>query len=396
MHFRRIQHSKVITRLGVFYLFLSIGISLVSTIWSVYLNSFLHNSSLVGLLTSFFMITEVLAYIFLIPLIEKGNKMKMLLVSLIFFVVSYLLFSIYSNIYLVIFLGVFISIVTSLRVTLFGLIVRDKTADDNVSKNEGIIYSLLNSAWVIGPLVAGYFAKIYGFKSVFFLSSIFILISLFSLFLFKIKDNRRTKKVDHNMITVVLEFFEHRGRTTSYFLSIAVNFWWAFIYIYMPLYIISKGYSGVVLGVFLAGITLPLIFFDYFFGKLAGKRGFKKLFFVGFITLGILSILCFFISNIYVIIGLLMLASISVSMIEPTTDAYFLDIVKEEERDKYFGVYTTSMNIGNLLGSLPAAVLLLVLPFKSLFIFYGIPMIILAFLVLRIEDTYEFLKKKKK
>ena len=134
MHIRRTHPARIITRLGVFYLFLSIGVSLVATIWAVYLNSFLHNSSLVGLLTSFFMVIEVLAYIFLIPVIERGNKVKMLIASLVFFVVSYLLLSVYSNIYLVIALGAIISILTSWRITIFGLIVRDKTFDDRCFK----------------------------------------------------------------------------------------------------------------------------------------------------------------------------------------------------------------------------------------------------------------------
>ena len=394
MEIRKRHHIKIITKLGVFYLFLAIGVSIVSTIWSVYLNSFLHNSSLVGFITSFFMVAQVGAFIFLIPFIEKVNKIKMFIFSLIFLFVSYFFFSIYSNIYVVIILGTLISIFTSLRVTLFGLLVRDKTEDDSVSKNEGIIYALLNSAWLIGPLIAGYVAKTYGFKSVFFIASIFVLISIFTFDLFKIKDSRRTKKIDKNMIPVVLEFFKNKGRVITYFISIAVNFWWAFIYIYVPVYIVNNGYGEVVLGLFLAIVTLPLIFLDYIFGKLAGKKGFKKLFFIGFITLGILSISCFFIHNLYWILGILILASFSVSMIEPTTDAYFFDIIEEEERDRYYGIYTTSGNIGNLIGSLFAAVLLLVLPFKSLFILYGAPMILLAFFVLKIEESYEYLKKK--
>ena len=397
MHIRqRHQHVNVITKLGVFYLFLSIGVSVATTIWSVYLNSFLHNTSLVGFLTSFFMLVEIVSYLFLIPVIEKSSKVKMLLLSLGFFAASYLLFSIFTSVYLVIILGTFISIVTSLRVTLFGLIVRDETEDENVSRNEGIMYALLNSAWMVGPLIAGYIAKVSGFKSVFFLSFAFILFSIFAFSIFRIKDERKNKNIDKNVLAVVLEFFRHRGRVITYFLSIAVNFWWAFIYIYMPIRIVNVLHSPVVLGIFLAAVSAPLIFCDYIFGKLAGKKGFKKFFLIGFISLGIIAISCFFIPDLYIILGLLVLASFSVSMIEPTTDAYFFDIVEEEERDKYYGVYTTSGNIGNLVGSFPAAILLLVLPFNTLFLFFGIPMLILAFFVLKIEDSYEYEKKKEK
>ncbi|MCL5730457.1 MAG: MFS transporter, partial [Candidatus Pacearchaeota archaeon] len=270
----------------------------------------------------------------------------------------------------------------------FGLILRDKTKDDSVSKNEGLMYALLNSAWLIGPLVAGYFAKNYGFGSVFFLSSVFIFISLFFFKTFRIKDGRRTREIDHHRLRIVTDFFRHKGRVFTYLLNTAVNFWWAFIYIYMPIYIVDNGHSEVVVGIFLAAVTLPLVFLDYLFGRVAGKSGFKKLFFIGFISLGVLAVICFFISDLYVILGLLVLASFSLSMIEPTADAYFFDIVEKEERDKYYGIYTTSINTGNLLGSLPAAALLLFLPFNSLFIFYGLPMIVLAFLALGIEDSF--------
>ena len=393
MHIRH-RHLKPITKLGVTYVFLSIGISLAATIWSVYLNSFLNNISLVGFLTSLFTVIGVFAYLILIPLIEKTNKAKMFIVSLVFFAISYLLLSVYSNIYVVIILGILIAIFSSLRVTLAGLVVRDNTEDDSVSKNEGVIYALLNSAWFVGPLIAGYLAKVYGFSSVFFFAAVFVLMSIFVFNFFRIKDNRKTKNLDKHIFRVVIEFFKNRERTLTYILTLSVSFWWTFIYVYMPIYIVDKGYGALLLGFFLAGVSVPLIFCDYISGKIANKRGFKKLFFVGFISLGTLAISCFFISNIYVVSGLLILASVSVSMIEPTSEAYFLDIIEEDERDKYYSIYTTSVNVGSLVGSLPAAALLLFLPFNSLFLYFGIPMIVLAFLALSIKDSYELDRKK--
>jgi MFS family permease len=395
MHIRH-RHLKPITKLGVTYVFLSLGISLVSTIWSVYLNSFLHSTSLVGFLTSFFTVIEVFAYLFLIPIIERTNKAKMFIFSLVFFAISYLLLSVYSNIYLIIILGALIAIFSSLRVTLAGLVVRDNTDDDSVSRNEGVIYALLNSAWFVGPFIAGYLAVTYGFSSVFFLAAVFVLMSIFVFNFFKLKDNRKTKNLDKHIFRVIIEFFKNSERALTYVLTLSVTFWWTFIYVYMPIYIVDKGFGAFFLGIFLAGISVPLIFCDYISGRIANKRGFKKLFFVGFISLGILAIFCFFISNIYVVCGLLILASISVSMIEPTSEAYFLDIVEEDERDKYYSIYTTSVNMGSLIGSLPAAALLVFFPFNSLFLFFGIPMIFLAFLALGIKDSYELEKKKKK
>jgi MFS transporter, DHA1 family, multidrug resistance protein len=397
MHIRH-RHLKPISKLGVTYFFLSLGISIATTIWSVYLNSFLHNTSLVGFLTSLFTVIEVIAYLGLIPLIEKTNKAKMLILSLVFFATSYFLLSVYSNIYVVIVLGIMIAIFSSLRTTLVGLVVRDNTKAEEVSKNEGVIYALLNSAWFVGPLLAGYIAANSpgGFKSVFFISAVFILVSIFVFRFFHLRDDRKNKEIDRHVFRVLVGFFKNKERTLTYILTMSVTFWWTFIFVYMPIYIVNKGMSEFWLGIFVAAVSVPLIFFDYFFGKVANKSGFKKLFFAGFISLGIIAIACFFVSNIYIICSLLVLASISVSMIEPTSEAYFMDIVEEEERDKYYSIYTTSVTSGALLASLPTAALLSFLPFNYLFLYFGIPMIILAFLALTIEDSYELQKAKSK
>lgn len=393
MHnFRRL---KPIARFGIPYLFLSVGISLVATIWAVYLDSFFHNASIVGFLTSFFTVIEVLAYIFLIPIIEKGNKMKLLIFSILFFAISYFLFSIYSNVYLAVFLGALIAIASSLRITVTGLIVRDSSNAREVSKNEGVIYSLLNAAWFVGPLIAGYLANLYGFDSVFFLAFILALGSIFLFNFFRVKDDKKAGRVDTNIPKIVADFFRKKSLRRTYIISSSVSFWWVFIYIFMPIYIIDSGLSDIILGLFISAVTIPLIFGDYIFSRIAGQSGFKKLFFIGFMTLGLLAISLFFVQNIYIILAMLILASISVSMIEPTTEAYFLDTVSENERNRYYGVYTTAVHMGALAGSLPAAALLAFLPFKSLFLFFGIPMIILAFLTLKIRDFYEFRRKAK-
>lgn len=394
MHIRH-KHLKPITKFSIPYLFITIAIASVATILSLYLDSFLHNPARVGFLTSLSLVVEILAYIFLIPLIERGNKVKLLLLSLLSFAISYFLFGIYSNIYLVIILGILIAFASSLRMTTGGLIIRDNSESGNVAKNEGVIYALLNIAWLIGPLISGYLANKYGFSSVFFLSSALILFSIFIISFSKIKDKIKVKYIKTNIFKSILNFFKEKDRVLIYIISLSVPFWWAFIYVYMPLFIIANGLSELQLGLFISGVTVPLIFGDYIFARIAGKKGFKKLFFIGFISLGILAISLFFIQNIYLILSLLIFAGISISMIEPTIEAYFLDIVKEEERDKYYSIYSTSAHLGALIGAGSAAAVLAFLPFKSLFLLFGIPMIALSFVALKIKDSYESKKKYK-
>ena len=384
---------KVIEKIGVLYLFLALGISFVSTIWAVYLESFFHNASSVGLWTSIFTVLGIFSYLLFIPLVERKRKTTLFFISVLFFAISYLIFSIFSSVYLVIILGALLSIMGSLRITTFGILVRDKSSDKEVSKNEGLIYTLLNLAWLVGPLVAGFIANKYGFDNVFFLGFLFVLISVLFFRNFKIKDSRRTKKVSSNVFKTIFGFFSKKDRVFTYLISGAINFWWALIFIYIPVYIVEQGHTASLVGLFLSATMLPLIFLEYHFGKIAGKKGFKKLFFIGFIILSSICILCFFISNIYLLLSLLVLASVGISMIESTSESYFFDIINEKQRDKYYGVYNTACDVGFLLGTLPAALLLLFFSFKSVFVLFAFFMLFFALISLRIREVYEFRRK---
>tara|TARA_Y100000034_G_scaffold46233_1_gene56859 strand:- start:10995 stop:12179 length:1185 start_codon:yes stop_codon:yes gene_type:complete len=389
MHSIKRKHLPLIDRLGIISLFSTIGLATIATIWAVYLDSFLHNASYVGFLSAFFIIIGSLSYIFLIPIIEKSNKIKLYFNILFLFVISYLLFGLFSNIYAVIILGIITSILTSLGITCFGLIVRDKTRDSSVSKNEGIIFTSRNIAFLIGPIIVGFIANKYGISKVFFFAAVVMFITLILFKLMKIQDNRIKKRVDKSSIKVFINFFKKRERTISYFTSGGITFWWALIYTYIPIYILNNGFGKEVIGYFLAAMTIPLILTEYSFGKLAGKIGFKKIFILGYLVIGFFTTLAFFFSNIYIILALLILASFGAGMLEPTTEAYFFDMITKEQRDKFYGPYNTTINLNAFMGRVFAAILLLLLPFRFTFLLFGVAMFLFAVVSSKSKEIIE-------
>jgi|TARA_Y100000310_G_scaffold181883_1_gene181909 MFS family permease len=393
MHTEKKENLPLIDKLGMITLFSSIGLAAIMTIWAVYLDSFLHNASYVGFLTAFFIIIGSLSYIFFIPIIEKKNKVKLYLTILFLFTISYILFGLFSNLYAVIILGIITSILASLGITCLGIIVRDKTRDSSVSKNEGIIFTSRNIAFLLGPIIAGFIANKYGMANVFFFAAIAMFISLILFKLMNIQDNRVKKRVDKNSIKVFIDFFKKRERTLSYFTSGGITFWWALIYTYIPIYILNNDLGKEVIGYFLAAMTIPLILTEYSFGKLAGKIGFKKIFVLGYLIIGFFTILAFFFSNIYIVLALLILASFGAGMLEPTTEAYFFDTITKEQRDKFYGPYNTTINLNAFMGRVFAAILLLFLPFKFIFILFGITMFLFAIVSSKTKDIIESKKK---
>lgn len=372
----------------------SLGLALVGTVWAIYFESLTHNASYVGFITTFFGIVGLIALILLTPIIEKNSKSKLLAIAFIAYILSYLLFYFLSTLTAAIILGAIISIFASLRWTVLGIILSDKSENNSLSKNVGFNYSLINLSWLIGPTVAGFIAQRLGIKSVFLIGAGLMIIALLLLRFLNIKDNRKEKKADKNFISLIKSFFKHKHLRKIYFVTGGISFWWAFIYTYMPIFIIESGKTDLLVGYFLSVIGLPLVFSEYFFGKIAQKKGIKKMFSRGYFILFLIPLACFLVNNFYVILGLLVLGSFGMAMLEPTTEAYFFDLTTKEQRDKYYGTYNTTIDVHYTLSLFLVAVVLYFLPFKFSFLLVSIVMLIFAIFSSKIKNIIEIRRRR--
>ena len=385
-----------IGRLGVTCLIFSIAFSLIATIWSLYIDSFVNNASYVGYISAFLTFVSFMSFFLIIPLIEKTDKAKIFSFSLILFAVLYILFAINTKFYVFIILAFIMTILQTLRITSFGIIVKDKSSEKQLSRNEGIMYTFMNAAWVVGPLVAGYLSGKYGVSLVFILASVFIFIAFIFFKFLKIKDKSVKKKVDKNFFKNFKEFFKSRDRRLAYILGGGVNLWWSLIFVFMPLFIIRNNLDVKWVGYFLFAVVVPLISFQYYFSKLAGKVGFKKIFKIGFFIPCFFVLLCFLVGNIYLIFLFLILASIGLAMVEATTEAYFFDILKGKQDLRFYAPYNTAIDVNHFIGEILAATILVFLPFKFIFLLYSIFMFALFLVSFKVRNIIESKRDGKK
>jgi ACDE family multidrug resistance protein len=383
---KRDRLSFQVKELGAINLTVSVALALVGTIWAIYFESLVHNPSQVGFINTLFGVAGIISFIVFIPLIEKSSKTKLLAFAIGIYLVSYMLFYFIDNLYFAIILGLIIYVSASLRVNVSGIILRDKSRDGQVPKNTGFMYVLLNISWLLGPLLAGFLSQRFGIKFIFIISGLLMFLAFSLLKEFGLKDNRKTKKVENNLFHLIKGFFSKKKFVLSYIVSGGVNFWWAFIYIYVPIYIIESGKSDLIVGYFLSGIIAPLVLLEYLFGKATGKVGFKKMFFRGYLIVLVVSLLCFFINDIYAILILLVLGSVGIAMLEPTTESHFFSIASKDERDKYYGVYNTSIDLNYVISLFLVAMLLRFVEFKYSFILIGVFMGIFALVSLMTKD----------
>ena len=117
---------------------------------------------------------------------------------------------------------------------------------------------------------------------------------------------------------------------------------------------------------------------------------------IGFFILAAASIACFFINNIYAMMIILVLASIGPAILEPNTEAYFFDIIKKQEKEKFYPAYNTMMNISAFLARILAALVILILPFKFIFVFFAIAMFIFSKIATKAKKIIEIKRKNKR
>ncbi len=383
-----------IGKLAVVGLLLAFASACISTIWAVYIDSFVHNASKVGFITGFFTLIAFISYFLFVPLIEKTDKAKLYMISILFIAIFYILFAINTSFLLFIIFGILITIFICLRISSFGILVRDNSQNKELSKNEGMVYTFYNIAFVVGPLIAGFIAFQHGFNLVFILAAIFVFLALLFFKRSKITSKKGKKKLDKNIIKNFTDFFKNRERRLAYILGGGVNLWWVLIYLFVPLFIIRSGLGNEWIGYFLFAVALPLILFEYHFAKFTGKVGFKKIFKIGYIFPAILAFVCFFVSNVYVILLLLTLASIGMAMLEPTTEAYFFDTLKGKEEYRYYSPYNTAVNSAHLIGKFIPALFLLFLPFRFIFLVFSLFMFVLFLLSHKVKNIIERKRKK--
>ena len=383
-------------RLGIVSLFGGFSSAFISTIWALYMNSFVESAAIVGLISGALAFISFFSYFVFIPIIEKNNKSRLFSYSLFLFGILYILFAINRNFLIFILLACIMNLLFTIRLTSFGIIVRDKSAKTKLSSNEGLLYTFANVAWVAGPLIAGWVNGKFGISMVFLLSAFFIFAALILFRFSGIKSNAVCKKVDSNIIKNFTEFFKNKNRVFAYLISSGISFWWSLIYIFIPVYMVENGLGNMLVAYFLFAIPIPLILLEYNFGKLAGKIGFKKVFAIGFAIAAMLSFICFFIVNIYWILGILVLASIGLAMLEPTSEAYFFDISKKKDCQRFYGPQKTAIDFGQFTAKTISGLLLFVLAFKFLFIFFALVMFALFLLSLKMKDIVEFKRVRSK
>ncbi len=365
---------------------ISLSLACLTTIWALFINSFVNNSSITGLISGLLSLVSFISYFVFIPLLNHKDKRKLFSASLVLFIIFYLMMFFANDIYTVIIIALLLTTMQTVRVSSFGVMLKNNSTNKELTEKEGLNWTFVNLGWVIGPLLAGYIANKFNVQSVFILCASLSLLAFMVFHMTKFRKERYYQGERINPVRNFKRLFQDKRRALAYTLTGGCHMWWMLIYVYLPLYAITFNLTTQKLGYLLLAIALPLIMLEHRFSKVSQIIGFKKIFMLGFTIPAFCALAAFFVSSFYLQVAFLILASTGIAMLEPTTEAYFLRVIKRDEAAHFFGPYATAKDVSQFISKVIPALLLIVLPFKFVFLSFAIFMGVMIGIASLVKD----------
>ncbi len=362
----------------------AIAACLTSPVLPNFLKTVLHSDSNVSFFFSFLAIITLIGGLssgLIFRKIERTTVMKASLAILSFATLALILVTSFFSIAILMATKIFLELLLQIVLALF---IRDFATANNLGKEESQRFRFQNIGALIGLLAGGFLASQLNYETVFAGES---LIAIFALVYFHKKhiidkhpaiiNSKKVEKTD--LFKNVKDFFVNPERRKIYIISVIYMLWISFKYLYIPLYVANSGYLPSMTGLILALAMLPAIVFEVRTGDFGKVYTPRKVIVFGFCVIGILLSIVFLSPWPLLNFGLLAITGAGAGLIEPLKEQYFLENTSVNEEEKFYGVYCTYDPISNFMTPLIGVVTFIFLPFKFVFIIFGVLMFTAAY-----------------
>lgn len=209
--------------------------------------------------------------------------------------------------------------------------VRDERETGGV---RGMFLTMINIAQVVCPLVAAYLLEGTRYGRVYLISVAFLLVAL-AVVLVRLASFADAPYEKHSLgktLSYVLGVSDLRNVFAAQFL---LRFFYGWMVIYMPLYLLSLGFSWDQLGVIFTIMLLPFLLLELPLGRIADSRwGEKEIMVIGFfIMVGAILWMPFLPASFFLWTGVLFASRVGASCVEIATETYFFKHVNSSKAD---------------------------------------------------------------
>jgi MFS family permease len=368
----------------------SIQVALQNYIDSSYLET-LMPAVYVGFIYTIEAIVAIGGFLLMPKVLRRFGNFKVAIVLLLLEIVSLLGLTVYHNVIAVsIFMIGSIATITFLSFS-FDIFLEGLSLDSNTGKTRGMYLTIVNLAWVFGPLLAGMVLTNGDYWKI-YLSAFFLLIPVFIIIrttLYKFKDSPYQSS---NPFSTIYEVWKNKNIKNIFMAMLLLQIFYAWMTIYTPIYLHTNlGLPWSSIGIIFGVMLLPFIFVQFPAGRLADSRfGEKEILSIGFIVMALATITMYFVDGNNIIVWALILfgTRVGAALVEVMCDVYFFKKV-DNKNANLISFFRMSRPFAYIISPILATVIMSIfgLGIESLFLALGFLMLFGLRYSLAIKDT---------
>ncbi|MDD5489604.1 MAG: MFS transporter [Candidatus Moranbacteria bacterium] len=247
------------------------------------------------------------------------------------------------------------------------------SVDKKTGKIRGLYLTIENTGYLVAPFFSGLLISRFGFQSAFAVSFA-ILLTVFLIV------STRVGNVDHcpikktQFVPMLKRIFARKNIMKAYYVSFLLEFFYALMIIYTPLYLLDLGFDWFQIGKIFTVMLVPFVLFQYPAGYMADKKYEERdMMAVALLVMGFSTLALYFIGSKSAIVWAAMLfcTRIGASVIEILRDSYFYKRIDQRDVD-ITDFFRTVRPMAYIIGALIAAPIVFVFHIKLIFIIIGI------------------------
>jgi MFS family permease len=265
-------------------------------------------------------------------------------------------------------LGLYL-ILNCLEWTMIDVILESFSRDHLSGRIRGLNLTIFNLGFLFGPFISAKILAAADFRGIFIL----VLAINALAFVFALTNLR---KVNHQFSQslgvgdLIKKVLKRKDILKIYYISFVLEFFYALMVIYTPLYLLDLGFSWEKIGIIFTFMLIPFVLLQYPAGILADKKiGEKELIIVAIIMMALSTALIYFTQSQSLFIWSLILFAtrIGAALVEILRDSYFYKRISGYDVD-LINFFRTSMPLAYIVSTFLSGLFLIFLPIKAAFL----------------------------
>lgn len=279
-------------------------------------------------------------------------------------------------------------IIGSLSWVVLDMILESCSTDRFSGRIRGLYLTVMNAGFIFGPFISTYLLGRFNFEGVFvFMAILYIFIFVFSLISLRGFDGKAARRP--TIINLLRAVWKRKNVLRAYYISCILEFFYAMMVIYTPLYLLDLGLGWDKIGIIFTVMLVPFVIFQYPAGLLADKKtGEKEFLIVSLAVMGVSTLAVYFINSTAVAVwaAVLFITRIGASLIEVLRDSYFYKRIGSGDID-LIDFFRTARAVAYITAAVLSTILLLIFPLKTVFLLIAAVVFSAMYPALKLVDS---------